>query len=92
MTLHIVEKTSAAEHSGSRRQRILKDKCQLIVTNSGHCNATSRSSTFGIEPDGMTLAFINTEIHSQARSTEAIKRDLALRIKRSNAGSSRRCC
>ena len=87
MTLHIVKKTSAADHSGSRSQRILKDKCQLIVTTSGHCYLTSRSSTSGIAPDDMTLACINTEIHSQARSTEAVKRDLALRIKRSKTGN-----
>jgi len=92
MTLQIVKKTSAADHSGSRRQRILKDKCQLIVNNSGHCNSTGRSSTSGIAPDGMTLACINTEVYSQARSAEAVKRDLALRIKRSKTGNSRRCC
>lgn len=87
MISHIEKKPLAADHRGSNSQPHLKCKSQIIVTNSKHLSATSK-----IVPDDMTLSCANTEIYSQARSTEAVKRELALRIKRSKTGNPRRCC
>lgn len=87
MTLHIEKSAMATDLSESQSQRAFRGRCEIIVTNSKH-----RSSTSEIDPDDATLSCANTEIYSQARSTDAVKRNLAVRIKRSKTGYPIKCC